>query len=238
MLQPSDLRACNVFTTQEERDFYIGAAYGRFVVTIEVVKQLVGNALGARIFEFGANPYFLTYMLITELNRPRLRLANWFGPQPEFSGPGTHFQNTDAARFAFQHFNIEDMSDPEWGGVGRDYDVVLYCEILEHMLVEPAPTMRKIHGMLRSGGHLILTTPNVFSAYNKGLWESGLNIYEGYSPNGPYGRHNRVWSIAEVLEASRDWGFKVEACFTVDAADGKTGGEDQAGDTIITVLEA
>ena len=237
MLRPSDLQACNVFATEQERDFYIGAAYGRFVVTTEVVKQIVGDISEAKIFEFGANPYFLTYMLLAELDTPDLRLANWFGPEFE-PGRVIHSQTTDVCHFGFRHFNVEDMGSPEWDAVGAGYDAVLYCEILEHMLVDPGPTMKRIYSMIKPGGHLVLTTPNVFSAHNRERWEQGLNIYEGYSPNGPYGRHNRVWSTAEVLAASRDWGFKVESCFTVDAADGKTGKEDQTGDTIITVLEA
>jgi hypothetical protein len=75
----------------------------------------------------------------------------------------------------------------------------------------------------------------VFSAYNKGLWESGLNIYEGYSPNGPYGRHNRVWSLAEITAESKSWGFGLQSLFTVDAKDGIVSKD---GDTIIAVLEA
>jgi 2-polyprenyl-6-hydroxyphenyl methylase/3-demethylubiquinone-9 3-methyltransferase len=40
------------------------------------------------------------------------------------------------------------------------FDAVLFCEILEHITFNPIPFWRRIHGLLRPGGIIFLTTPN------------------------------------------------------------------------------
>jgi SAM-dependent methyltransferase len=237
MLSPDELRKYNVFNTTQERDFYIRASYGRNVKTVETVKNLGPKS----IFEFGANPYFMTVMIEDEVRPSWYCKANWFSE--DFMDPGV-FEGTQQAgdkEFHFQHFNVEDMDSPCWKEVGSDYDVILFCEILEHLLVDPAPLMDRLKGMLRPGGSLMLTTPNVFSRHNQTLWQAGQNIYEWYSPNGPYGRHNRVWSGAEIRHfATNVWGFKAAQLFTHDAglpaAATHVDYTDQTGDTIFAVL--
>lgn len=45
-------------------------------------------------------------------------------------------------------------------GIPPGYDVVLFVEVLEHLLVNPIPLLRSMGMMLRPGGHLVVTTPN------------------------------------------------------------------------------
>jgi len=41
------------------------------------------------------------------------------------------------------------------------YDLVLFCEILEHLRVQPVSTLQQVYRVLRPGGHLLLSVPNI-----------------------------------------------------------------------------
>lgn len=245
MLTPEQLRKHSVFPTTQERDFYLAAAYNRFCGTARLAQRLLEGVDTPRIFEFGANPYFLTMMLQDAMPRAQIDLANWFHtaylPAKDMGvaiQKGT--QTTGAKVFEFYHFNCEDVEHLAWRQIGAGYDLVLFCEILEHLLADPAPTMRRIAGMLKPGGKLILTTPNVFSRQNMLKWQQQINVFEWYSPHGPYGRHNRLWSVHELAKLPKEhkWGLVLEQMLTGDAASaqGAPPSESYLGDTIFAVF--
>lgn len=55
------------------------------------------------------------------------------------------------------------------------YDLVIFTEVLEHLNFHPLSTLKKIVATLKSGGHLILTTPD---GGNLG-WGRTFKYYEG-----------------------------------------------------------
>jgi SAM-dependent methyltransferase len=66
----------------------------------------------------------------------------------------------------FQKHNIEVDSLPfkdEW------FDLVLFSEVLEHLNYSPLIPLREIHRVMKKGGRLILTTPNICTLKNA-LW--------------------------------------------------------------------
>jgi SAM-dependent methyltransferase len=95
-------------------------------------------------------------------------------------------------------------------------DVVLFCEMLEHLLMNPLATLREIHRVLKPGGTLVLTTPNVARLGNVLLMVAGANIYDPYSGFGPYGRHNREYTRHELHRLLAFAGFDVERSLTAD----------------------
>lgn len=58
------------------------------------------------------------------------------------------------------------------------YDVVLFVEVLEHLLVNPIVLVRALGALLRPGGHLILTTPNQARLRNRFHLLRGHSIRE------------------------------------------------------------
>ena len=70
------------------------------------------------------------------------------------------------ASFEIRQIDIEKEPIP----YGRDYfDVVLFCEVIEHLYRDPFAVLLEIFRVLKPGGILLLSTPNLAS------WE---NIYE------------------------------------------------------------
>lgn len=197
----------------EEMAGYCGQDFLRFVHTYGLAAGATGRCL-----ELGANPYFTTFLL-REFTELELTLANYFGPQ---TGP----QITQTVGYADRQtgepreveltsdlFNIEDDRFPYEDG---RFDVVLFCEILEHLQNDPCRTLREIKRVLAPGGTLILTTPNVARLENAARMVAGANIYDPYSGNGPYGRHNREYTRDELTLLLEYLGFDLEVCFTSD----------------------
>lgn len=194
-------------------------AYGthdfkRFVYTLGLTHGITGKCL-----ELGANPYFTT-TLLQQLTKLELSLANFFG---ESMTKGQHSQGvtfrdlqTEQQRslnFSFEHFNVETDRFPY---PDETFDVVIFAEIIEHLLNDPCGVLREIHRVLKPAGRIILTTPNVARLENVARLIAGENIYDPYSGYGPYGRHNREYNRYELIQLLQFEGFCPEEHFTAD----------------------
>ena len=193
-------------------------AYGthdfrRFVYTWDMARDIKGKCL-----ELGGNPYFTT-MLLKEFSDIEISLANYFGHK----NGGEHHQIVDykklgneerkSEKFSFQHFNVEDDKFPYTDG---EFDLVIFAEIIEHLLNDPCNVLREIKRVLKPNGTLILTTPNVARLENITKLIAGTNIYDPYSGYGPYGRDNREYNRHELDQLLRFEGFEPTQCFTAD----------------------
>jgi SAM-dependent methyltransferase len=200
---------------------YCEQDFERFVRTLALVQHVTAGAAGPKTgLELGANPYFTT-MLLREFTTVDWRLANYFSAQLStgdatqrvfvnpLNAPGlkTHID------LAYSHFNIEEDTYPFEAG---SFDVVLFCEIIEHLLNDPCKVLREIKRVLKDGGTLVLTTPNVNRLENVARMIVGANIYDPYSGYGPYGRHNREYNKHELYQLLTYLGFTVEEMFTAD----------------------
>ena len=67
-------------------------------------------------------------------------------------------------------------------------DVVIMSELIEH-LVDPDSALDEVHRVLRPGGTLLLSTPNLAAWYNRGLLALGIQpVFSEVSLRGVYGR--------------------------------------------------
>ena len=71
-------------------------------------------------------------------------------------------------------------------------DVVIMSELIEH-LVDPDGAVAEVRRVLRPGGSLLLSTPNLAAWYNRGLLAVGIQpIFSEVSLRGVFGRPGRV----------------------------------------------
>jgi len=97
-----------------------------------------------------------------------------------------------------------------------EFDVVIFAEIIEHLLNDPCKVLREIRRVLKPGGTLLLTTPNVARLENVARIIGGANIYDPYSGYGPYGRHNREYNRHELVQLLEFEGYSATEHFTAD----------------------
>jgi len=96
----------------------------------------------------------------------------------------------------------------------RDLDMVMLCEVLEHLLVNPANLFRALATTLRPGGLLYVTTPNFLRQGCRGLILAGRNpqplFRPEYRPEDRFHHHVREYTMAELLEAMQAAGLELE----------------------------
>lgn len=186
-----------------------------------------------KVLEIGSNPYFLTYLMRKFRPEADLTLLNFFGGEAGIRSQSLVARSWDGTvdelRLDYHNLNIEETDLPFDEG---QFDLVLYCEVIEHMLNDPVSTLKRVKRVLRRDGWLVLTTPNVARLENVARLIAGANIYDPYSGYGPYGRHNREYNRHELHHLLRYCGFSEEILFTADVH------PNRAADYIdITVLE-
>jgi 2-polyprenyl-3-methyl-5-hydroxy-6-metoxy-1,4-benzoquinol methylase len=67
----------------------------------------------------------------------------------------------------------------------------------------------EIARVLRPRGFVGVSTPNATRLPNLFFLAQGKSIWEWYSDNGPYGRHNREFTLQEVADLLGRHGFAV-----------------------------
>ena len=193
----------------EELRPYVEADFKRFVHTLSLVPEQTGQ----RILELGANPYFTT-TLLRKFRNADLHLANFFDkPGGEGKQKVTIHSTGEVIEYAFKQFNLEVETFPYDDNF---FDVVLFCEIIEHLLTDPVHALHEIKRILKPGGDLVLTTPNVARLENARKIIGGENVYDPYSGHGPYGRHNREYTQEDLFSLLTGNGFTVRTIFTAD----------------------
>jgi SAM-dependent methyltransferase len=101
-------------------------------------------------------------------------------------------------------------------------DVVIMSELIEH-LVDPDGAVAEVRRVLRPGGSLLLSTPNLAAWYNRGLLAVGVQpVFSEVSLTGVFGRpghvvagHLRLFTRRALTEFLTASGFR---CVTVAGA--------------------
>ncbi|WP_328550495.1 class I SAM-dependent methyltransferase [Streptomyces sp. NBC_00366] len=109
----------------------------------------------------------------------------------------------------------------ELGGGGLPFrtacaDAVLFSEVIEH-LVDPDAALDEIRRVLRPGGHLLLSTPNLAAWYNRALLLAGVQpVFSEVSLRAIHGRpgrevvgHLRLYTARALREFVAASGFEI-----------------------------
>lgn len=183
---------------------YIDEACGRFLATLDLIPFGEG-----RLLEIGANPYFLT-LLIKKFRNYDISLTNYFGETTEKDHKQYIYNKkyNETHEFAFKNLNIEAELLPY---PDECFDVILFCEVIEHLVENPTFALYNLHRVLKPNGTLILTTPNVFRYDNmkRFILDRRRSIYDPYSGYGIYGRHNREYSLFELVDILSNTGYVI-----------------------------
>ena len=206
---------------------YIKTHFKRYVETLELIKEYKSVS---RILELGASdPFAFTIMLKDAFPLAEIKFAQYrepaehhidHSPEHTMTLKSLNNINTKDLTFELQKFNAE---KDIWPYEDNFFDVVLCMEILEHLLLDPCMVFREANRVLKKGGILIATTPNIacYESIENLIHSRSPYTYGVYSSHGEYGRHNREFVPQEVKELGDCSGFESISLTTKDVYDYK-----------------
>jgi glycosyltransferase involved in cell wall biosynthesis/SAM-dependent methyltransferase len=168
------------------------------------------GSVNDRILEMGS------YLQITPSLATRLGYGEVRGC---YYGPAGAIEHRETSSSTGEKFSCDiDLFDAEkdrFPYPDEYFSTVLCCELLEHLVEDPMRMMAEINRVLKPGGHLVLTTPNISSL------RAIAAVLQGYSPgffpayirppadgDEPEARHNREYTPREIMLLLIDSGFE------------------------------
>lgn len=200
---------------------YLEEAAVRFARTIDWVREALderGTMGAASVLEVGSNPYFLTILLAETFPSVRHTSINHFGDDALVGTMQSQDVVDPRGRLARALYLYADVERHPLDALGS-FDVCLFCEVIEHLVADPAWALFNIARRLRPGGDLILTTPNPARLENV----VRLALHSG-SPGDPisgygiHGRHNREYTRAELVDLLSESRLTVLRSRTIDVS--------------------
>jgi glycosyltransferase involved in cell wall biosynthesis/SAM-dependent methyltransferase len=201
---PAEIEA---WVAPEAKD-YAAHHKSRFVHTLEMTPA--GDEAKS-VLEMGA------YMQITAALKFRLGYGTvrgcYYGKPGHIDHKSIVAESGETFTCDIDHFDAESDIFPY---ADASFDTVLCCELIEHLPADPMHMMSEINRILKPGGHLVLTTPNL------GSLRAILAVLQGYHPSffpayirprkegeEAEARHNREYVPLEVQNLLIDSGFEV-----------------------------
>ena len=162
-----------------------------------------------RILEMGA------YLHITPALKTRLGYGEvrgcYYGPAGRVDHRAVTSVHGDSFECDIDLFDAEKDQFPYSDGY---FSTVLCCELLEHLTADPMHMMTEINRVLKIGGHLVLTTPNIASlravaailqGFHPMLFPAYIRPRDGETD----ARHNREYTARETQSLLENSGFEV-----------------------------
>jgi SAM-dependent methyltransferase len=156
-----------------------------------------------------------SYLQITPALRNRLGYGEVRGCYYGQAGVIEHHEaiSIDGERFECDIDLFDAEKDP-FPYPDQHFATVLCCELIEHLFHDPMHLMSEVNRILRPGGHLVLTTPNIASlraiaAILQGYHPGFFPQYIKPAPDGKIDpRHNREYTPVEIRMLLADSGFE------------------------------
>jgi glycosyltransferase involved in cell wall biosynthesis/SAM-dependent methyltransferase len=206
------------WAVSEAAGTYLDTHRTRLVKTLEITPP---GGPDDRVLEMGA------YLQITPALGSKLGYGEvrgcYYGP----AGRTDHRTVTSAEGETFtcdiDHFDAEKDRFPY---ADEYFSTVICGELIEHLFEDPMHLMGEVNRILKPGGHLVLTTPNVaalrgISAILQGYHPGFFHAY--IRPADDSGevdaRHNREYTAREIHKLLENAGFAVERLETGEFRD-------------------
>jgi len=183
----------------------------RLTKTLSLVPQPHGSG---RVLELGC------YMQITPALKYHCGFREVYGAEY-----GAGAAQRKSAQYGDRLFELEvNLFDAErdiYPYPAGHFELVLACEVIEHMLFDPMHLLLEAGRVLEEGGCILITTPNiagltsvarVLHGHDNPQIHSKYKIPAGTGPAAV--QHVREYTLPELGEAVRCAGFEIEQLFT------------------------
>jgi glycosyltransferase involved in cell wall biosynthesis len=200
------------FGSDENAISYLGIHGDRIVKTVQLLPR--GNGEG-RLLELSSYLQ-MTPLVLRDGNYRDVTVTNWWEGEPRVKTQKIRHAQT-GVELSFPMVNV-DVERDRFPFDGETFDVVLCCELIEHLTEDPMHMLLEINRVLKWGGLVVVTTPNIASAFSikESMSGSSPYIYGSYNRKSRADRHSREYTPSDVRLVLESGGFKVIKLFSED----------------------
>lgn len=199
-----------IIEPNEEERIYFNFHKDRFYKTHRLISDLSKRyKQEARILDLGICPVFST-LLVKNLNIKYIGLRGAFYLDQRNTITGeiivhTKLKDKDYKIPIIDECNIEKDKLPF---DDASFDIVLFLEIIEHLILNPIHIFKEIARVLKPNGVLLLTTDNANSFIKLLKFISFKSIYWPYNDSSFGDRHNREYLPYEIKDLLDGIGYR------------------------------
>jgi glycosyltransferase involved in cell wall biosynthesis/SAM-dependent methyltransferase len=203
-----DPETISTWARDQESQEYVETHLSRLQKTLAITPP---GGPADRILEMGA------YLQVTPALRSKLGYGEvrgcYFGKLGRVDHRRVVSAEGDVFECEIDHFNAEKDLFPYQN---EHFKAVLCCELIEHLYHDPMHLMSEVNRILKPGGYLVLTTPNiaalrgvaaVLQGYHPGFFHAYIKPAAGDEEADA--RHNREYTPREIHQLLENSGFEV-----------------------------
>lgn len=167
-----------------------------------------------RILELGSAPYFFSALLLNDPNYDivgsNVRAGVWPRKSDRIEQVAVRLSYGQPIQIRSLPVYIFNFELDEFPFETAEFDIVICAEVIEHLAYSPTNMLAEAHRVLKPGGILMLTTPNINDLHKTIRLIRNKSISFKYSGYGVYGRHNREYMGSELKELTEACGYQVK----------------------------
>ena len=109
-------------------------------------------------------------------------------------------------------FDLQDLQRMQEYASPQKYDIIIFAEVIEHLVIAPEHVMKFLHSLLSDDGKIILQTPNLTHIFNRLNMLRGVSPFDRMRPETDVGAshgHVREYTKKELIEICTAVNLKV-----------------------------
>lgn len=182
--------------------------FAEYGLRLKMIHQLLGRQLDVLDLGAGAG---VTSLVLRKLGMDVVVLDTWAEYRPEYDN---QMGTANAMLHRFRRFSVPPVLGDLLDGLPfreKRFDLVTLYDVIEHLPVSPRRLLTDVYRVLRPGGHLALTTPNLVNLRARLRLLSGRTIHfpidEWFDGDSFYG-HIREYTPRELRYMLESVGFR------------------------------
>ncbi len=204
MEDPIDGRA--LIDARSEMEKYVRHHALSSALSLQMLRPHLPLDRTARVLEIGGAPYYFTALIhrefsvaVTAIN---VQAGAWPG-EPAGLKQGRvvlEVPSDDGGERLDVDVRVANVERDAFPFASDSFDLVLCMEVLEHLGYSPSHMLAESHRVLRPGGRLFITVPNLVNIKRTVSVLLNRTSEVPYSGYGIYGRHQREFAPSEVAK--------------------------------------